>query len=216
MKICFTSDTHHTVDIDKWIPECDVFVHCGDLCQTGYPDDWKLQLEWLKNIPAPIRLFCPGNHDFHLQIYPGPALQDLRSVGVTCIGLPRNDNFAAHLLPNGMTLLGLPGVTKLPRWAFNRTEDELEKYLKLIKYHPIIVSHAPPYGFLDQVNGESVGIRAYAEHAFVHKPKHWIFGHIHENGGKSITHSITKTQFHNVAMCDRIQQHTNPPLILDL
>ena len=89
MRIVATSDTHHVVDVST-IPDGDVFMHCGDLCRTGYPDDFECQLEWLAKLPHKTKLFTPGNHDFHLQVYPGPALQQLREVGVWVVGLPGN------------------------------------------------------------------------------------------------------------------------------
>jgi Calcineurin-like phosphoesterase len=214
MRLVATSDTHHTVDIST-IPDGDVFVHAGDLCQTGYPDDWAKQLEWLAALPHKLKLYVPGNHDFHIQLYPGPALQELRSIGVWVVGLPGNIHFASHKLPNGMSLLGLPFVTNLPRWAFNVDEEEIEKYLKTVGYHDIIVSHAPPRYCLDKVGGNSVGIGSYWEHAATHRPKHWIFGHIHEGYG-NLKNEFLPTEFHNVAMCDRTYTHANKPLVLDL
>jgi len=215
MRVVATSDTHYTVDINA-IPDGDVFMHAGDLCRTGYPDDWKLQLEWLAALPHKTKVFVPGNHDFHLQVYPGPALQDLYKIGVKCIGLPGNPTYAQFQLPNGMRMLGLPFVTNLPKWAFNSSEEELEKYLKQMGGgYDIIVSHAPPRFCLDEVGGKNVGIAAYWEYALEHRPAHWIFGHIHECYGNE-TKALVPTQFHNVAMCNRQYTHANAPLILDL
>lgn len=215
MKLVATSDTHHVVDISR-IPDGDVFVHAGDLCESGYPDDWARQLEWLAALPHKIKLYIPGNHDFHMKVYPGPALHDMRRIGVTVVGLPGNTRFASHKLPNGMSLLGLPGVVNLPNWAFNRDEEELEAYLKTVGYHDIIVSHSPPRYCLDKVHGvANTGINAYWEHALSHRPKHWIFGHIHEQYGY-LKLDYFPTEFYNVAMCNRLQEHTNPPLVLDL
>jgi hypothetical protein len=183
--------------------------------RTGYPDDWKRQLEWLAALPHKVKLYVPGNHDFHLQVYPGPALQEMRNIGVTVVGLPGNDHYAAYTLPNAMSLLGLPYVVNLPRWAFNIEEEKLEAILKRIQYHHIIVSHAPPMNCLDEIKGKHVGISAYWEHALQRKPKHWIFGHIHEGYG-TLNSDYLGMQFHNVAMCNRAYEHVNAPLVLDL
>lgn len=214
MRLVATSDTHHTVDIST-IPDGDVFVHAGDLMRTGYINDWYTQLEWLSQLPHKIKLFVPGNHDFHLQVYPGPALQELRNIGVWVIGLPGNTNYNYYNLPNGMSLLGLPYVTNLPRWAFNIEETDLEKHLSMIGRHDIVVSHAPAQFHLDFINGKHVGIKAYADYAKKHNPLHWICGHIHEGYG-NVQYDYDSTMFHNVAMCDRDYIHTNPPLVLDL
>lgn len=212
-RLVATSDTHHTVDIST-IPDGDAFLHCGDLCTTGYPADFESQLEWLSALPHETRLFVCGNHDFHLQVYPGPALQQLRKAGVTVIGLPGNDNYASFTLPNGMTVLGVPYVTNLPRWAFNGSEDQIWRYLTKMKYHDIIVSHAPPRGVMDEpVPGKHVGIEAFRAYAKTYKPKKWLFGHIHECYGVD---RQFETDFYNVAMCNRDYVHANPPMVVDL
>jgi Icc-related predicted phosphoesterase len=213
MRIVATSDTHHVVK-KGWIPDGDVFIHAGDLMRTGYPDDFARQLEWLRELPHNVKLFVPGNHDFHLQVYPGPALQQLRDAGVWVIGLPGNDSYATYTLENGMTVLGLPYVVNLPRWAFNSTEPEIKKHLQKMGKHDIVVSHTPPYSFGDNINGESRGIVEYRRYAVIHRPKHWISGHIHEGYGSR--KNDFGTEFHNVAMCNRNYEHANSPMVIDL
>jgi Icc-related predicted phosphoesterase len=218
MKIVATSDTHRVPALS--IPDGDVFVHAGDLMQTGYPSEWSDRVEWLASLPHRIKIYVPGNHDFHMQVYPGPALQDMRRAGVTVIGLPGNDHFMSYKLPNGMSLLGLPYVTNLPRWAFNTTEWELGARLdaiwNLASPHDIIVSHTPVKGILDFSNHkqEHAGISMYLQHFHANvsrgtPPKVWISGHIHEGYGKVERDGCT---FYNVAMCDREYMHRNLPV----
>lgn len=214
MRLVATSDTHFKVDT-SFIPDGDVFVHAGDLMRTGYPSDFAEQLEWLAELPHKIKLYIPGNHDFHMQVYPGPALQELRAIGVWVVGLPGNINFSSYKLPNGMSLLGLPYIINLPRWAFNVEEEVIENHLKHVGRHDIIVSHMPPKYCRDMVNGVHTGVNAYWEYSLANRPKHWIFGHIHECYG-SEKRDLFPTFYHNVAMCDRQYQHVNKPLILDL
>jgi Icc-related predicted phosphoesterase len=214
MRLVATSDTHKPVDVKKWIPDGDVFVHAGDLMRTGYPSDFEAQLDWLNELPHKLKLFVPGNHDFHLQVYPGPALQQLRSVGVVVVGLPGNTHYASVRLENGMTLLGSPYVTNLPRWAFNATEEQVWSFLKRMGRHDIVVSHAPVRHILDSpAEGKNVGLEAYRSYIRVYNPSHWIHGHIHECYG---TERHKNTDFHNVAMCNRAYEHANPPMVIDL
>lgn len=233
MRIVATSDTHYPPFIERRdqmlrtvyeptvpIPDGDVFIHAGDLCRTGYPDDWQRQLEWLARLPHKIKLFVPGNHDFHLQLYPGPALQEMRSIGVSVVGLPGNINFASVVLPNGMSLLGLPFMINLDRWAFNVSYETLTKYLESVwnpaHPHGIIVSHAP-------VLGKGM-LPIYLEYLEKYKPKLWFSGHIHEEYGHSqIVHgeelfddNFKVTDIFNVSMCNRDYQHANPPVVIDL
>lgn len=220
MRLVATSDTHYPVDTTM-IPDGDVFIHCGDLLRTGYPDDFVRNLDWLAALPHKLKLYTPGNHDLHLQLYPGPALQQLRSVGVWVIGLPGNNNYAAYTLPNGMTILGVPYVTNLPRWAFNATEEEIWTHMQSMGRHDIIMSHAPAYGVLDRVpyrfgndhSQKHVGIKAFSRYASEYKPKLWLHGHIHEDYG---TMQFQDTTFYNVAMCDRNYKHSNSPIVIDI
>lgn len=214
MRLVATSDTHFKVDI-SFIPDGDVFVHAGDLMRTGYPSDFAEQLEWLAALPHKTKLYVPGNHDFHMQVYPGPALQELRAIGVWVVGLPGNIHYSSYKLPNGMSLLGLPYIINLPRWAFNVEEEVIEEHLKRVGKHEIIVSHMPPKYCRDQVNGIHTGVNAYWEYSLANRPLHWIFGHIHECYG-SEKRDLFPTIYHNVAMCDRSYQHVNKPLVLDL
>lgn len=214
MRIVATSDTHYKVDVKKWIPDGDVFIHAGDLMRTGYPSDFEEQLEWLAELPHQVKILVPGNHDFHLQVYPGPALQQLRSVGVWVIGLPGNDHFNFLTLSNGVTICGLPYVKNLPRWAFNAKAHELRAVVDKTAQHDIIVSHSPVRGFLDEVpSGDHVGIEEYRRLLEARPPKYWINGHIHEAYG---TTTYKDTTFYNVAMCDRSYTHANPPVVFDI
>ncbi len=220
MIIVATSDTHTVVDVSK-IPDGDVFIHAGDLMKTGYPDDFAKQLKWLKKLPHKLKLYVPGNHDFHMQVYPGPALQELRAIGVWVLGLPGNSNFVDYELPNGMRVMGLPFVTGLPRWAFNMSDTNVWKYVRElpteVKKADIIVSHAPPRGILDKtINGSHGGVEAYNSliiQGQFPKVKHWISGHVHEGYGTLEKDGCT---FYNVALSNRMNEHANPPLVLDL
>lgn len=229
MRIVATSDTHYPPEIKRlngmlatvWeptieIPDGDVFIHAGDLMRNGYPDEWPPLLEWLARLPHKHKFYVPGNHDFHLQVYPGPALQQLRQIGVTVIGLPDNPHFASAKLPNGMSMLGLPFVTNMKRWAFNINKADLVEYMKriwLAQEHDVIVSHVPVHGLLDLAyNGENAGSMLYRNYLETRNPKVWICGHIHEGYG-SVVHN--QTRVYNVAMCNRDYKHSNPPVVID-
>lgn len=223
MKIVATSDTHHYLD-PRNVPDGDVFIHAGDLMQTGYHDDFRDQLAWLRALPHQTKIYVPGNHDFHLQVYPGPALQELRSAGVTVLGFPGNDHFLIRTLPNGMKIVGIPHVEGLPRWAFNIDSNELTRKLRSYPSCEIVVSHQPMYGFLDEINGVNHGSKVLRMHCVRTMPNIWIHGHIHEGYGSTnyehdnpISLLMNKsTMIYNVAMCDRRYQHANPPQIIEV
>ena len=217
LRLVATSDTHSPVD-PKTIPDGDVFVHAGDIMTTGYLDEWRWAVEWLSQLPHKVKIFVPGNHDFHLQVYPGPALQDLRRAGVTVIGLPGNSNYSSALLPNGQRLLGLPYVIDLPRWAFNIEEGVLDGELRKLEWqhnYDIVVSHSPIHGILDTSlrDNKPAGIRVYRGFCERVRPKVWIHGHIHEGFGQA---EFGSTKVYNVAMSDRAEKHANNAVVIDL
>lgn len=212
MRLVATSDTHFPVD-PSLIPDGDVFIHAGDLLSRGYESEWIPALEWLNNLPHKTKIFVPGNHDFHLEVYSGPALQDLRSCGVTVVGFPGNRGFEEVVLPNQMTLLGLPFVTNLPRWAFNAEEEDIERFLLTKHKADIVVSHSPIKGVLDGDDASHFGISCYKDFLHRIKPKLWFCGHVHEKYGHI---KLGQTDVYNVAMCDRAYRHKNPPIVLDL
>lgn len=224
MRLVATSDTHSTVDLSL-IPDGDVFVHAGDLMSSGYLSDWEKQLEWLAELPHKTKYFIPGNHDFHMQLYPGPALQDLRKIGVSVLGFPGNNSYATEILPNLMIIGGCPFVDGLgERWAFGKAlyntmganpQDDISR---LINSCDVIVTHSPIYQVLDYAPYRRFGNKMFKtvldEYPPEHiKVKHWIHGHVHEQYGSTTYNDIN---FYNVALCDRNQSHVNPPLVLDL
>lgn len=232
IRLVVTSDTHRKVD-PTTIPDGDVFLHVGDLMTTGYPHEFLEQVEWLAALPHKIKLFVPGNHDFHFMVYPGPALQDMRRAGVIVLGLPGNIDFETFTLPNGMKVLGLPYVESLPRWAYSLENPEFNEHMKRTLHTnmnvDIIASHSPPHGVLDtMMNGKHRGVKEYSNHFdFVHRfqdngnfgwatikqPKYWFCGHVHEAYGEV---DLIGTKFYNVAMSDRFGNHANPPVVLDI
>lgn len=221
MRLVMTSDTHFPFSEDR-IPDGDVFIHAGDLMYTGYQDEWEKRLESLGRLEHKTKIIVPGNHDFHIQNYEGVARAELRRVGVRTLGtLPE---FNATVLPNGMTMLGIPYVTGLTGWAFCRDEDWLLDYLQTFGGNPdIVVSHAPMYGVLDAIFPEKLDFRDQQHvgglalnrwfNLLPKKPKVWIHGHIHESYGRS---EYDGCLFHNVAMCDREYSQENKAMVIDL
>jgi Icc-related predicted phosphoesterase len=220
MRIVATSDTHFPFD-NSLIPDGDVFIHCGDLMYSGYPDEWYARVESLKALPHKHKLLVPGNHDFHIQNYEGIARAELRRAGVKLLGM-------TTLLTEigGIKFAAVPYVTGLNGWAFNKEEDELTTYLERLRINEvsphIMMAHAPIYSVRDCVNPEQmsniqnhVGSWAmnYWHSKMMPPPLHWFHGHIHQSYG-SEEHG--GTMFHNVAMCDRDYEQVNPAIVVDL
>lgn len=211
MKIVATSDTHFP-DWDKLIPEGDVLIHCGDLMYAGTPDEWYSRIEGFKHLRHPRKLFIPGNHDLHVQIYAGPAIAELKKLGVEVVGWGRNDIVT---LENGMTVLGLPWVTGLPTWAFNKTEMACAELIEHLPRVDIVASHSPPYRILSRLrsSGSHAGVSAWRKYAEKMQPSYWFCGHVHESYG---TFENRHTKFYNVSMCDHDYNMVNSPIVIEV
>lgn len=218
MRIVATSDTHFPFSADK-IPDGDIFIHAGDLMYSGYVAEWYPRLESLAALPHKYKLLVPGNHDFHIENYYGIAKAELRrQAGVRLLGVDK-----PVIEIEKKKFFGIPYVTGLPGWAYNREEDWLRDYLIHVDGADVVVSHAPCFGKLDAVNPEGnttkernqVGSWAagYWWKSLMSKPELWINGHIHESYGELHEDG---TSFYNVSMCDRDYQQVNPPVVIDL
>jgi Icc-related predicted phosphoesterase len=115
-----------------------------------------------------------------------------------------------------MTMIGLPFVTELPNWAFNKYEFYIDNYLEALPQVDIVVSHSPPYGILDGVHHDRwahYGVHAYNRFLREKPPKLWICGHCHDCYGHDRWKGV---DFYNVAHCDEYYNQTNKPLVLEL
>ena len=80
----------------------------------------------------------------------------------------------------------------------------------------MLVSHVPPKGVLDRCyNGDRAGSRFLrdAVTASLHKPRLWLFGHIHEGAGATTDGTTT---YVNASTCTLRYKATNPPLVFDV
>lgn len=218
MKIIATSDTHFPFGP---LEDGDVLVHSGDLMMEGTPQEWHARLESLRAQPHKHKIYVPGNHDFHTELYHGVAASEMRRAGVTLLGVKR-----PTVEIQGVRFLGLPWVTGLEGWAWNRSEEWVRDYMEavatLAKAH-VIVSHAPMYGVRDAIHPEleghfqrHVGCMAYNWWFYqnhVTRPQAWIHGHIHESYGME---EHEGTRFWNVAMCDRNYDQSNPAVSIEV
>lgn len=226
MRIIATSDTHVMQDVSQ-IPDGDVFVHAGDLMTTGYLDDWYEQLTWLSKLKHKQKFYIPGNHDFHMEVYTGPAMQQLRDIGFTVLGYPGNSKYLTAQLSNGMTIGGCPYVPNLDnRWAFGDflytkfNASPIADITQIIKTCDVIVTHSPIRGILDHSLriGANVGCEAFRTaldniSQKDRRVKHWIHGHIHESYGIDFYDAIS---FYNVARAGRMAYNMNPYEVINL
>ena len=102
-------------------------------------------------------------------------------------------------------------MTNLPRWAWNKTEAEIEEILSKHGRHKIVASHAPPRGLLD---GNNYGVSAYRRYIKRFQPEYWFCGHIHEDHGEAATDGCLI--FNVCAQNREYTKFANPPTVIDL
>lgn len=216
MKIVATSDTHFPFDATR-VPDGDVFVLAGDLMYEGIPAEWERRIECLAALPHKTKLYVPGNHDYYPFHYRGIARSQLRREAKTTLV----DDLDPVVVVEGIRILGIPFVTGLPGWAYNREEAEVYRWLTHATEHTIphvIVSHSPPYQIRDSVgtvNPQHYGCMAFNKWFYEpgQKPDIWISGHIHDSYGHE---QIDGCDFYNVAMCDEKYQQVNSPMVIEV
>lgn len=205
MKITAFSDTHghHRKII---LPKSDIFLFAGDAMTCGYKEHELIDfLDWYNSQDAEHRIMVAGNHDRYIENYRG-LFQDLLKHYPSITYLENEGTVI-----NGLFIWGTPDSKEFCRWAFNRTEEQLERIFSKIPYDvDILVSHAPQYGVLDQLErGERVGEKALSKQfGRLTQIRRHIFGHIHcqygefKNGHTSM----------NVSMVNEAYELVNSPM----
>lgn len=77
----------------------------------------------------------------------------------------------------------------------------------------ILITHGPPHGILDEVNGCNVGCEELLLAVQRIKPKYHIFGHIHEGYGQK---TIDGTTYINCSHVDGKYRPVNQPIRFEI
>ncbi|EMD00459.1 hypothetical protein BAUCODRAFT_20558 [Baudoinia panamericana UAMH 10762] len=210
------SDTHGE-DVDIPASErFDVVVHCGDLTEESKLAEFRVALNTLRAINAPLKLVIPGNHDFTLDTPKfkqkladaGLAADDERvkraygvegeakaffetdeaqAAGINLL----NEGSSRFILANGgeLTVFSSPYTQSLHAdWGFQYRVGEEHEW-DIEPGTDIVMTHGPPRGVLDYTDSRQ---RAGAADLFAAiaraRPRVHCFGHIHEGwGAKKVT-----------------------------
>lgn len=163
----------------------DLLIVAGDLTARDTEPEYQQFIHWLNNQQYRKKIVIAGNHDGELQQNPG--LLKFADCDYLC------DSGTEF---EGYKIWGSPWTPEFYNWHFmkKRGAELKEVWDKIPIDTDILVTHGPPYGILDKVEISSRGdkfklagceeLRIAVERV---KPKFHIFGHIHENGGQSLT-----------------------------
>lgn len=206
LKIVAISDTHtkhHRLEI----PPGDLLIHAGDFTNRGSLKDVEVFNEFLGTLPHRYKIVIAGNHDFCFERQPSEA----RALLTNCIYL---EDEGVEI--EGVRIYGSPWQPEFHNWAFNlkRGEALAQKWALIPEDTDILITHGPPYGYLDKVflGGRQVGCEDLLQRVKEIKPKYHIFGHIHEAAGID---SNGHTTFINASSCTFAYKPKNPPILLE-
>jgi len=209
MRICLCSDIHgQTSKVN--IPECDLLLIAGDNAPWSYSDtiytqsNWYNDIfeKWAKNQPTNEWYATFGNHCFAGQ----------RVFGLFSGYLKQHFLVDRQVIYQNKIIYGTPWSIDFGRWAFNLPECRLEERWKNIPDNVnILITHAPPYEILDDVDRYEYGMYNH-ETIYIGSPtlrnrikelnnlQLHVFGHAHQLGGN--TKKIENTIFCNAAICN--------------
>ena len=219
MKLCIISDNHSNYDFK--VPEADVLIHCGDFSYQGKPDEMVNFRNWLENQPHTHKLFVWGNHEKieSQELYWKEYLEEVS--GVKCL-------HNTELTIDGIKFFGSSYTPIFGNWAFMQKHDQRKRYWENAPECDVLVTHGPPFGLLDTVDGiksspdllENLGcihLRNYIERI---KPKLACWGHIHDSYGqitlKTWEPNEQNTLCVNASLLDEQYKMKNEPVIITI
>jgi predicted phosphodiesterase len=206
MRLVIASDTHGLHDA-LTVPDGDVFIHCGDLTNTGELAEIREVGKWIRRLPHRFKIVIAGNHDRAFELGPEFATQMLGD-GITYLQ-------DAGTTIDGIAFWGSPWQPAFLNWAFNlqRGAELARKWNLIPPGTDVLITHGPPATILDDANGQHLGCADLWKRVRDIKPKVHAFGHIHEGSG---VEERDGTIFVNASICDGSYFPINPARVVDI
>ena len=216
MKIACCSDMHSNLDFA--IKESDILLIAGDIL-PAYRDSYlSINIQnnflkdkfypWIEDQPVNDVVFIAGNHDWifdsSFDIPPMPS-----KLHYLC------DN---EITISGLRIYGTPQQPIFLNWAFNKTEEQLQRYFDNIPLGlDILLSHTSPYKIMDKVNLKNrkghFGCMSLKNRIDKIKPRYVVFGHFHDNYGKIEQDGIT---YINCSLLNESYKMTKEPIYIEV
>jgi Icc-related predicted phosphoesterase len=225
MKITLISDTHAKHNqVTKDLPGGDILIHAGDFMTSGYsPYEAEEFFKWFNAIDSyETKIFIAGNHDRIMQT--DPTWVEMVLDRYHSIDYLQDDECVLYFDgPNGdhpednIRIYGAPWQPEFYDWAFNlpRNGEEMKARWDAIPTNTdILITHGPPYGYLDIPGGQSirVGCEMLRHRVDEIKPKIHVFGHIHGSYGHYYN---GHTHFFNASVLNERYMYANLPFTFE-
>lgn len=209
-RIVCLSDTHNCHE-QIIVPDGDILIHAGDATIRGTIDEIVLFNEWFKNLPHPHKIFVAGNHDWLFELSNRYA-RTLLDASIHYL----QDSWVEI---ENLKIYGSPWQPRFFDWAFNLTRgaELAEKWKMIPDASDVLITHGPPFGFLDEVPRqyfvENTGCEELRKRVERIRPRLHVFGHIHCGYGQTENFGV---RFVNASNCDESYEPVNHPIVIDL
>lgn len=232
MKITLISDTHskhHLLTTYKSLrknnqpidlPGGDLLIHAGDFMNGGYDfteaDEFFKWFDEIDNYDT--KVLISGNHDRRME-YDSEFMEG-HLTGYKTIEYLKddwlgiyNDGANGDFPEDNVRIYGSPWQPEFYNWAFNlpRNGEEMKARWDAIPENTdILVTHGPPFGYLDIPGGQSirVGCEMLRHRVDEIRPKIHVFGHIHGGYGHYFN---GHTHFFNASVLDERYSYSHAP-----
>jgi len=204
--IVIISDTHGMHD-KLAIPEGDILIHAGDMCNAGKLREVVEFNDWIGDLPHEHKIVIAGNHDWCFERQPNKT----QAILTNCTYLQDSS-----VEIDGLKFFGSPWQPEFCNGAFNirRGHDLRIKWSTIPDDVDVLITHCPPFGFGDGTfYGESAGCVDLAKRVKEIRPRLHAFGHIHEGYGRWDKGGTT---YVNGSSCNFNYQPVNPPLVFQI
>ncbi len=178
MRIVIISDTHGC-HREAVLPEGDIIVHTGDICNQGNEEQVHDFLDWYKELDYQRRIFIKGNHDWDLI---------------------NNKTLIPSEIPSGIDYLHNESleINGVKIWGVGEDNDKDAPWDLIPNDTDILLTHSPPFEILDKApSGNRRGEKALLKRVFEVAPRLHLFGHIHFSHGREEQNGI---QFFNSSL----------------
>ena len=230
VKISFISDTHGKHDqivtskslrksnqpLD--LPGGDILIHAGDFMNSGWNEMEAIMFfKWFNEIDNyDTKIFIAGNHDRWVENNP----EEFKGIltGYKTIEYLQDEKIDLwDQEDQQLVIYGSPWQPEFYNWAFNlpRHGEEMKARWDAIPNDTdILITHGPPFGYLDIPGGQSVrvGCEMLRHRVDEFKPKIHVFGHIHGSAGYYFN---GYTHFINASVLDEQYRYVNAPVNIE-
>ncbi|CAJ0582654.1 unnamed protein product, partial [Mesorhabditis spiculigera] len=219
LKFVAISDTHDQLGalVEKiGIPDGDVLIHCGDMTNKGEKEKLETLNEEFGKLPHKYKVVVAGNHDL--------GFDDTEDWSKRHYKYPTDGTREGYKLLTNVQwlqdrLIEIEGIKiygsswhplRGHPFYMARGPGMAEKWKMMPQQVDVLMTHAPPLGYLDQFGAERWGDYDLLQAIEARNPKFHVFGHVHERYGAL---SNGNTTFINAASCQKSNVLANRPIV---